>query len=256
MTTTLVRDARFVEYLLRLGDTALVLGQRLSEWSGHAPILEEDLALTNVALDLIGQARLWLTYAGEAEGAGRDEDRLAYFRDARAYRNVLLVELPNGDYAATLARQFLFDSWHFYLLEALGASRDERLAGIARKSVREVAYHVRRSGEWVVRLGDGTELSHNKLQTALDDLWPYTGELFRSDELDVELERGGIGVPLETLRAPWLAHVKRVFADATLRIPADAWMQSGGKSGRHSEHLGYLLAEMQSVRRSVPGERW
>ena len=254
--TTLARDTHFVDYLLRLGDNALVLGQRLSEWTGHAPILEEDLALTNVALDLVGQARLWLAYAGEAEGLGRDEDRLAYFREAREYRNVLLVELPNGDYAATLARQFLFDTWYFYLLEALSASQDERLAGIAQKAVREVAYHVRRSGEWVVRLGDGTESSHAKMQTALDNLWPYTGELFEADDADRELARRGVGAHLEALRWPWLAHVTRVLADATLRVPAAGWMQTGGKSGRHSEHLGYLLAEMQSVRRSVPGERW
>jgi ring-1,2-phenylacetyl-CoA epoxidase subunit PaaC len=254
--TTLVRDTRFVDYLLRLGDTALVLGQRLSEWTGHAPIIEEDLALTNVALDLIGQARMWLSYAGEAQERGRDEDRLAYFRDAREYRNVLLVELPNGDYGRTLAREFLFDTWHYYLLRALGVSTDERIAGIAQKAVREVAYHVRRSGDWVVRLGDGTDVSAMKMQSALDELWPYTGELFRPDDVDAEMARRGIGPDLEALREPWLEHVRRVIADANLRLPADGWMHSGGKSGRHTEHLGYLLAEMQSVRRSVPGERW
>ncbi len=254
--TTLGRDTQLVDYLLRLGDNALVLGQRLSEWTGHAPIIEEDLALTNVALDLIGQARMWLAYAGEAEGCGRDEDRLAYFRDARDFRNALLVELPSGDYGRTLVREFLFDTWHFYLLGALGASREERLAGIAQKAVREVAYHVRRSGDWLVRLGDGTEHSHAKVQAALDDLWPYTGELFRSDEIDAEMVRCGIGTSLEALRGPWLEHVGRVVADATLKLPQDGWMHSGGKAGRHSEHLGYLLAEMQSVRRSVPGDHW
>ncbi len=252
----LVRDAQLAQYLLRLGDNALVLGQRLSEWTGHAPVVEEDLALTNVALDLIGQARLWLSYAAEAEGSGRDEDRLAYFRDSRDYRNVLLVELPNGDYGATLARQFLFDTWHFHLLGALGDSSDERLAGIAHKAVREVAYHVRRSGDWMLRLGDGTEFSHAKMQAAVDDLWPYTGELFRSDQIDVEMCERGAGPSLESLRGPWLEHVRRVLAAATLSVPPDGWMHSGGKSGRHSEHLGYLLAEMQSVRRSVPGDRW
>ncbi len=254
--TTLARDTAFVDYLLRLGDNVLVLGQRLSQWTGRAPIVEEDLALTNVALDCIGQARMWLAYAGEAEGRGRDEDRLAYFRDSREFRNVLLVERPNGDYGATLVRQFLFDTWHFYVLRALCASSDERLAGIAQKAVREVAYHVRRSGDWVVRLGDGTDVSHAKMQAALDDLWPYTGELFRSDETDVELTRRGVGIALEAVREPWLEHIGGVLADATLSVPPDGWMQSGGKSGRHSEHLGYLLAEMQSVRRSVPGERW
>lgn len=253
---TLVRDAPFVEYLLRFGDNALVLGQRLSEWTGHAPIVEEDLAITNVALDYIGQARLWLAYAGEAEGCGRDEDRLAYFRDARELRNVLLVERPNGDYGQTLARQFLFDTWHFFLLGALQTSADERLAAIAQKAVREVAYHLRRSGDWIVRLGDGTALSHTKVQAALEDLWPYTGKLFRSDDVDREMAERGIGADLEALREPWLAHVRDVLLRATLTLPADGWMHSGGKSGRHSEHLGYLLAEMQSVRRSVPGDRW
>jgi ring-1,2-phenylacetyl-CoA epoxidase subunit PaaC len=254
--TMLARDTRLVDYLLRLGDNALVLGQRHAEWTGHAPVIEEDLALTNVALDLVGQARLWLTYAGETEGRGRDEDRLAYFRDAREYRNLLLVELPNGDYGRTHVREFLFDTWHFYLLDALAASADERVAGIARKAVREVAYHVRRSADWVVRLGDGTELSHTKMQTALADLWPYTGEFFGSDDVDAEMARRCIAPHPEALRGPWFAHVRRVLADATLDIPADAWMHSGGKAGRHTEHLGYLLAEMQSVRRSVPGDRW
>jgi ring-1,2-phenylacetyl-CoA epoxidase subunit PaaC len=249
-------DTPFVDYLLRLGDNALVLGQRLAEWTGHAPIVEEDLAQTNVALDLVGQARMWLSYAGEAEGLGRDEDRLAYFRDAREFRNVVLVERKNGDYGATLARQFLFDTWHFYLLTALCASSDERLSGIAHKAVREVAYHVRRSGDWVVRLGDGTDESHAKMQAAVEELWPYTGELFRSDDVDDEMVRRGIGTRLEDLREPWLAHVARVFADATLSVPTDGWMHAGGKSGRHSEQLGYLLAEMQSLRRSVPGDVW
>ncbi len=254
--TTLTSDAQLSAYLLRLGDNALVLGQRLSQWTGRAPIVEEDLALTNVALDLIGQARLWLAYAGEAEGAGRDEDDLAYFRDARAFCNVLLVEQPNGDYGQTVARQFLFDTWHYHLLRALADSSGERIAGIAQKAVREVAYHVRRSGDWVVRLGDGTELSRARMQASIDDLWPYTGELFRSDDLDAEMQRRGVGTQLEALHGPWLEHVARVLGEATLSVPKDGWMHSGGKTGRHSEHLGYLLAEMQSVRRSVPGERW
>jgi ring-1,2-phenylacetyl-CoA epoxidase subunit PaaC len=249
-------DAARARYVLRFGDNALVLGQRLSEWTGHAPILEEDLALTNVALDLVGQARMWLSYAGEVEGRGRDEDLLAYFRAPAEYYNVLLVEQPSGDYAATTARQFLFDTWHFYLLQALGASNDERIAAIARKAVREVAYHVRRSSDWVVRLGDGTAYSHARMQAAFDDLWRFTGELFASDELDAEMARRGVGCELEALHAPWLEHVRRTFGEATLRVPGDCPMQRGGKTGKHGERLSYLLAEMQSVRRTVPGERW
>jgi len=249
-------DPAFAEFALRLGDNALVLGQRLSAWTAHAPVVEEDLALTNVALDLVGQARLWLTLAGELEGGGRDDDALAFFRDAHQYRNVLLVERPNGHFGDTIARQFLFDTWHYFLLQKHGASADARVAGIAQKAVREVAYHVRRSGDWVVRLGDGTAESHGRMQAAFDGLWPYTGELLASDAIDRDLARRGIGCELETLREPWSRHVGEIFAEATLTVPPDGWMQAGGKSGRHTEHLGYLLAEMQSVRRSVPGERW
>jgi ring-1,2-phenylacetyl-CoA epoxidase subunit PaaC len=244
------------EYALRLGDNALVLGQRLSEWAGHGPVLEEDLALTNVALDLVGQARLWLGYAGEVEGNGRDADRLAYFRDQREYRNVLLVERPSGHYGDTTARQFLFDTWHLYVLQALSASRDERIAGIASKAAREVAYHVRRSGDWVIRLGDGTQTSHDRMQAALAALWPYTGELFAADALDLHMLQRGIGCDLDALRVPWKAHVSRIVAQATLTLPEDGWMHGGGKTGRHTEALGYLLAEMQSVARSVPAQRW
>jgi ring-1,2-phenylacetyl-CoA epoxidase subunit PaaC len=234
-----------VEFLLRMGDNALVLGQRLSAWTGHAPVVEEDLALTNVALDLVGQARLWLAY-----------DRLAFFRDAHEFRNVLLVERPNGNYADTTARQFLFDAWHLELLRALAASRDERISGIAQKAEREVTYHVRRSGDWVVRLGDGTERSHALMQAALDDLWPYTGELFRSDDVERELAARGECPELEGLHDAWSQRVTAVLDDATLARPKDGWMHSGGRGGRHSEHLSYLLAEMQSVPRAVPAERW
>jgi ring-1,2-phenylacetyl-CoA epoxidase subunit PaaC len=251
-----VNDRALFEYLLRLGDSALVLGQRLSEWTGHGPILEEDLALTNVALDLVGQARMWLTYAAEVAGDGRDADRLAYFRDQRDFRNVLLVERSNGNYADTTARQFLFDTWHLYLLQALAESSDERIAGIAGKAAREAAYHVRRSGEWTIRLGDGTPLSRERMQAALDAAWPFTGELFASDAVDRELLERGVGCDLEALRAPWRAHVARIVTQATLVLPEDGWMHSGGKTGRHTEALSYLLAEMQSVARSVPAERW
>jgi ring-1,2-phenylacetyl-CoA epoxidase subunit PaaC len=243
-------------YVLRLGDNALVLGQRVSEWTGHAPVLEEDLALTNVALDLIGQARLWLAYAGEVEGRGRGEDQLAFFRESRDFRNVLLVEQQNGDFARTMARQFLFDAWHRELLEVLSASRDERLSAIAQKAAREVAYHLRRSSEWVIRLGDGTDESRARMQAALDALWPFTGELFSADEVDADMTARGIGCAPGSLREPWLQRVHDVCTAATLAVPADGWMQSGGKAGRHGEHLSYLLAEMQSVRRSIPGDRW
>jgi ring-1,2-phenylacetyl-CoA epoxidase subunit PaaC len=249
-------DPNRFTWLVRLGDSTLVLAQRLSEWAAHGPILEEDLALTNVALDLLGHARLWLGYAGEVEGAGRDADRLAYFRDQAAYRNVLLVERPNGNYADTTARQFFFDVWYLHVLQALGTSSDERIAEIAAKAAREVAYHVRRSGDWVVRLGDGTELSHTRMQTAIDAAWPYTGELFAPDAIDDDVAARGIGCDLRSLQAPWLAHVSRVLADATLVVPEDGWMHQGGKAGRHTEALGYLLAEMQSVARGVPAERW
>lgn len=249
-------DPALVEFLLRMGDNALVLGQRVAGWTGHAPVIEEDLALTNVALDLIGQSRLWLAYAGECEGRGRSDDALAYFRDAHEFRNVLLVERPNGNYADTMGRQFLFDAWHLELLRALAASRDARVSGIAQKAEREVAYHVRRSGDWVIRLGDGTEKSHGLMQAALDELWPYTGELFRSDDVDRALAAQGIACELESLRDAWSRRVDGVLAEATLARPKDGWMHSGGRSGRHSEHLSYVLAEMQSVPRAVPAERW
>jgi ring-1,2-phenylacetyl-CoA epoxidase subunit PaaC len=245
-----------VTYVLRLGDNALVLGQQLAALTGHAPILEEDLALANVALDLIGQARLWLSLAGALEGAGRDEDALAYFRDAGAFRNVLLVERPSGDFAQTIARSFLFDTWHFFFLQALCGSRDERIAAIAAKAVREVEYHARRSGDWVVRLGDGTQESRRRMQVALAALWPYTGELFAADDVDTELAQAGVGADPAALHEPWARHVGTILSDATLALPADGWMQRGGKSGHHGEALSYLLAEMQSVRRSVPGVAW
>ncbi len=245
-----------VEYLLRLGDGDLILAQRLGELAGKAPIVEEDLAASNVALDLLGQARLWLTYAGEREGRGRDEDALAYFRAPNEFRNVLLAEQPNGSYAHTIARQFFYDTWHFFALQGLGASSDERIAGIAQKAIREVAYHVRRSSDWVIRLGDGTEDSRSRMQAAIDDLWTYTGELFRGDAVDAEVVARGLGVAPETLREPWRTHVSATLEEATLAMPADAFMREGGKAGRHGEQLSYLLAEMQSVRRSVPGEKW
>lgn len=249
-------DHKF-EYLLRLADNALVLSQRLSEWCGKGPALEEDMALTNVALDLIGQARFWFSYAGEIEGVGRDEDQLAFLRDAHDFRNVLLVEQPNGSYADTLARQFYFDTWHYLLLQQLLASTDQRIAAIAEKSLKEVSYHVRRSGDLIVRLGDGSEQSHHMMQAALDDLWMYTGELFQFDPIDQAMLAQGVAPDPESLRAPWLKHVGEILREATLVMPsANAWMQKGGKQGVHTENLGYLLAEMQFLQRAYPGANW
>lgn len=253
-------DKTLFEYLLRLGDTALILSQRLSAWTGHGPVLEEDLALTNTALDLLGQARLWLTLAGEVEGAGRDEDALAYLRDAHQFHNALLVERPNGNYADTMARQFLFDVWHYFLLQKLEKSADERVAAIAAKALKEVTYHVRRSSDLVVRLGDGTAESHAKMQAAIDEAWRYTGELFADDSVDQDMAARGIGCELAALREPWLRHVREVLEEATLAVPdeaaADLPALRGGRQGRHTEELGYLLAEMQFLPRAYPGAKW
>ena len=246
-----------VNYLLRLGDNALILSQQLSQLCGKGPALEEDMALTNVALDLLGQTRLWYEYAAELEGAGRDEDTLAYHRDAHDFKNCLLLEQPNGNYADTMMRQFYFDCWHYFLIEGLTRSADARIAAIAEKSLKEVTYHLRRSGDLIVRLGDGTELSHAKTQAAADELWMYSGEVFAYDAIDDAMVAAGIAPPADALRAQWLAHVGEIFAEATLTMPpADAWMQKGGKQGRHSEHLGYILAEMQFLQRAYPGATW
>jgi ring-1,2-phenylacetyl-CoA epoxidase subunit PaaC len=244
------------EYLLRLGDNALILGHRLSEWCGHSPALEEDLALSNVALDLIGQTQLWLNLAGEVEGNGRDANALAYLRDARDFRNVLLVEQPNGDFAVTMARQFYFDAWHYLLLRELTGSNDRRIAEIAAKALKEVAYHLERSRDWVLRLGDGTEESHRRMQTAFDDLWMYTGELFETDAVDQAMIREGSGADLATLQEPWLGLVRATAEEATLILPQPGWAQRGGKRGIHSEHLGYILADLQFLQRAYPNAAW
>ena len=245
------------DYVRRLGDNVLVLSQRLSEWCGKGPALEEDMALINVSLDLIGQARLWLAYAAELEGAGRNEDQLAFLRDAHQFHNLLLVELPNGSYADTLARQFLFDVWHYFLLEGLCASSDARIAEIAQKCFKEVTYHVRRSTDLMIRLGDGSEESHRRMQDAIDALWMYTGELFTTDALDQAMQADGLAPDLAELQQKWQQHVTEVMREATLQLPASGlWMQSGGKQGRHTEHLGYLLAEMQFLQRTYPGASW
>jgi ring-1,2-phenylacetyl-CoA epoxidase subunit PaaC len=249
-------DAKF-QYLLRQGDSALILSQQLSQLCGKGPALEEDMALTNVALDLLGQTRLWLTYAGELEGRGRDEDRLAYLRDTREFRNLLLVEQPNGDYATVMARQFFFDTWHYFLMRGLLSSSDARIAGIAEKSIKEITYHLRRSGDLMVRLGDGTELSHVKMQAAVDELWTWTGEAFIYDAVDLAMVEQGVAPAAGPLRDAFLQHVREVLEEATLTMPSpDAFMQRGGKQGRHGERLGYVLAEMQFLQRAYPGVEW
>ncbi|KQQ47397.1 phenylacetic acid degradation protein [Duganella sp. Leaf126] len=246
-----------VNYLLRLGDNALILSQQLCRLCGKGPALEEDMALSNVALDLLGQTRLWYEYAAELEGAGRDEDRLAYHRDAHDFKNCLLLEQPNGNYADTMMRQFYFDTWHYFLIAALTHASDARIAAIAEKSLKEVTYHLRRSGDLVVRMGDGTAVSHAKTQAAADALWMYSGEAFAYDAVDQAMVDAGIAPPGAQLRSQWLAHVAEIFAEATLTMPpADAWMQSGGKQGRHTEHLGYILAEMQFLQRAYPNAQW
>src|SRR5436190_16974250 len=252
--------AQLFDYLLRLADNGVVLAQRLGEWVGKGPVLEEDIASTNVALDLLGQARLWLAYAGEIEprddAPARSEDALAYFRDSAEYRNLLLVEQPNGNYADTIARQFLFDQWHVLLLGQLALSKDDRVAGIAAKAVKEVRYHVERSGDWVVRLGDGTDESHARMQAAIDTLWTYTGEMFTVDADEAPLIDAGIAADVRMLATPWRQRVEAVMEEATLVVPASAHMQRGGKQGVHTEPFGYLLAEMQFLQRAYPGAQW
>ncbi len=248
-------NAKF-EYVLRLGDNALILGQRLAEWLGHAPVLEEDIASANIALDLVGQSRLWLTLAGTIEGAGRDEDKLAYHREQHQFRNFTMLELPNGDYAFTIARRFLFDVWHCLALAALSRSMDADIAAIAVKSKKEADYHRRHSADWLVRLGDGTLESHARAQAAIDSLWRYTAEFFEADAVDRAIAEPGEGFAAGSLRDEWLEEVSTVLAEATLTIPAQARFVSHGKEGQHSEHLGYLLAEMQVLQRTHPDARW
>ena len=250
------KQTALFEYLLRMGDNALILGQRLAEWCGHGPILEQDIAITNISLDQIGQARTILAYAAQVQGEGKDEDNLAYHRDCDEFRNVILVELPNGDWGKTIVRQFLFDTFNFYFHQELTKSNDAHLAAIAEKSLKEITYHLRYSSEWMIRLGDGTELSHQKMQSALDDLWMYSGELMEMNEVDELLIREGIGVDLEIIRGRWEEKVDAILNQATLNKPENTWMQSGGKSGKHSEHLGHILSELQFLQRAYPDAKW
>lgn len=243
-------------YTLRLGDTCLVLAQRLTGWCGHAPELEIDLALANIGLDLLGQGRNFLSYAAEIQGEQLDEDRLAFGRDERQYHNLLLAEQPNGDFADTLMRQYLLDAWHVALFSRLLHSRDLQLAAIAAKAIKEVRYHLRFSRGWLVRLGNGTELSQQKMQSALNRLWRFTGELFHADELEISLAEQGIAVDPRGLRDEWEAEVFSALNDASLVKPQEAQYRSGGKQGLHTEHLGPLLAEMQYLQRAYPELQW
>ena len=260
-------------YILHLADNALVLGHRNSEWCGHGPVLEQDIAITNISLDLIGQARNFYQYAAKLvnqsqaslsparagwrrAGGEVTEDTLAYFRDNREFKNCLLVEQPNGDWAKTILRQFLFSSYQFYLYEELQNNRDEQLAAIAEKSLKEVTYHLRWSSEWVIRLGDGTDESHQRMLQAIDELWMYTGELFSATTYELWATGEGVGVNVSLLKINWEGKIKSVFEEAALPYPGKVFMQTGGKEGRHSEHLGFILAELQFMQRAYPGCEW
>lgn len=251
-----VAETPLVLYTLRRADDALVLGHRLSEWCGHAPMLEEDMALANMGLDLIGQARELYSYAAQAEGKANTEDTLAYLRDTPQYRNLLLVEQPNGDFARTMVRQMFYSAFADPYWRAMMASNDATLAAIAAKSEKESAYHLRHSAEWVIRLGDGTDESHRRTQAAIDDLWAFTGELFHADDADAELIAQGVAIDPESLRETWVATVSDVARRATLTLPQSPWMQKGGRSGTHTEHLGFLLADLQYLQRTYPGATW
>ena len=244
-------------FALQWADTSLVLGHRLSEWCGHGPILEQDIAMSNIALDFVGEARLLYQYAATHEGAGRTEDDLAYFRDASAYRNLLLVELPNGDFAKTVLRLFLYEAFHMPWLQAMTQNVDSTFAAIAEKSLKEAKYHYQWSAEWVIRLGDGTEESRRRIEQALDELWPFTGEAFLPSECEQTLIGAGQLPDLKDIKLVWQKYITDVFAEATLPLPDfDFWMQHGGKEGRHTEHLDYLLTEMQVLQRAYPGNQW
>ena len=252
-----VDNKALFEFLVRMGDNTLILGHRVSEWCGHSPILEEDIALANTALDLLGQTKMWLDYAGKVQGEGKSADDLAFLRDGWDLRNVLLVELPNGDFGQTLMRQFLFDAWHSIILGHLLKSSDDDVRAIAQKASKEVAYHLERSADTVVGLGDGTEESHKRMQAALDYLWPYVGEMFETDDIDRAMAAVGVAPEPSGLRADFDALVGRVLADATLTIPEGKFAHKGGRNGyMHTEHLGHLLCEMQWLQRAYPGCEW
>lgn len=251
-----ISETPLVLYTLRRADDALILGHRLSEWCGHAPMLEEDMALSNIALDLLGQARELYTYAAKVEGKGNDEDKFAYLRDVRQYRNLLLAEQPNGDFARTMVRQLFYSAFADLYWRAMVKSSDATLAAIAARSEKESAYHLRHSCEWIIRLGDGTAESHQRAQAAIDDLFAFTGEMFAVDEAERALIESGVAIDPAVLKPQWLKIVAGVFIEATLVLPKDDWIQQGGRVGRHSEHLGHLLSELQSLQRCFPGATW
>ena len=250
-----VQEALF-NYILRIGDSNLILGQRLSEWTGHGPFLEEDLALTNIALDITGAAKSFLEYAGKVENKGRSEDDLAYLRNDRQFFNAQITELPNGDYAKTILRQVIVDCFDFYFYQELSKSKDETLAGIAQKSLKEVTYHLRHTSAWLERFGDGTEESHNRAQTALNEIWQHTDELFEMNEVDEILINKGIAVDLNLVKTKWEKHISELIVKSTLTIPQHVFMQTGSRKGIHTEHLAFILAEMQALPRTYPDAKW
>jgi len=242
---------QLINYILHLADNALILGHRNSEWCGHGPVLEQDIAITNISLDLIGQARNFYQYAATLIGNDSNEDKLAYLRDVREFKNCLLVEQPNGHWAQTILRQFFFSAYQYYLYRQLEQSKDEQLAAIAVKSLKEVTYHLRWSSEWVIRLGDGTEESHARIAKAVENLWPYTGELFIAADYENEM-----GIDLKSIKEKWVLKVHGIFSEALLIVPKEQWMHTGGKTGSHTEHLGFILAELQFMQRAYPNMEW
>ena len=251
-----VRQDAQVQYLLRIADTALIHAQRLGEWSGHAPVLEEDIALSNMALDLVGQARAVYTHAGAIEGAGHDEDQLAFLREERDYRNVTLVELPRGDFAFTVLRTAMMATFFKHLWSRLAASTDAELAAIAGKAVKEARYHQQHAADWIVRLAQGTDASRVRTERALSDLWRFHAELFTADDVDAQAAQAGLGPSWSELQEPWRAEMQQVLDEAGLQAPKSTSFLSAGKNGRHSEHMGFLLAEMQHLQRAYPGGVW
>jgi len=244
------------DYILRIADNALILGHRISERCGHGPSLETDIGMTNVALDLVGHANMLLEYAAEVENKGRTADDLAFLRDTREFKNALLVEQENGHFGDIIVRQFIFDTFNYYFFEALCESADEQLVSIAKKAIKEVSYHFKYSAEWVIRLGDGTEESHGKVQEALNELWAFSGELYTSDSLDKDAVKHGFGVDLDAIKVKADKRIEYILKEATLTLPEEGWMHRGGKQGKHSEDLGRLLAEMQWMQRAYPGMNW
>ena len=251
-----IETTETIELILRLADNSLILGHRMSEWCGHGPNLETDIAITNIALDLIGHARNYYELAALYHGDGATEDDFAYLRDARSFKNVLLVELPKGDFGFTIVRQFLFDTYNFEYTQQLCQSADKNIAAIAQKALKEITYHLRWSSEWLIRLGDGTNVSHDKVQDALNDLWMYTDEMLIPDDIDHQCTTMGLGVDHEDLKSKYKKRINEVITKATLQLPETEWMQFGGRQGNHTEYLGFILSDMQWMQRAYPGLEW